>query len=117
MRDHKQYEDSPTLDPKAVCQRAENESYIFYQHLSWDAHPSVETLKRYYDPPDANGAPGINVQAVAQDAEVIEMLNLMCLAVIGVFLGVSDLLGQDSTPTGALAAEYRALTERTSQMS
>ena len=115
MRDHKQYEDSPTLDPKAVCARAENKSYMFYQHLSWDAHPSVETLNRYYDPPDADGAPGIDVDPVVRDAEVIEMLNLMCLAVVGVFLGVADLLGQDSTPTGALAAEYKTLTERTGQ--
>jgi hypothetical protein len=106
MRDHKQYEDSPTLDPKAVCERAENETYMFYQHLSWDAHPSVETLNRYYEPPDTDGAPGIDVQPVVRDAEVVEMLNLMCLAVIGVFFGVGDLLGQDNTPTGKLAAEY-----------
>jgi hypothetical protein len=45
------------------------------------------------------------------------MLNLMSLAVIGVFLGVADLLGQDNTPTGTMAAEYQALTERTGQMS
>ena len=105
-------EDSPTLDPKAVCERAENESYMFYQHLSWDAHPSIESLNRYYEQPDANGAPGIDVSPVVRDAEVIEMLNLMCLAVIGVFLGVGDLLGQDNVPTGKMAAEYKALTER-----
>jgi hypothetical protein len=115
MRDHKEYEDSPTLDPKAVCERAENESYMFYQHLSWDAHPSIETLNRYYEPPDANGAPGIAVSPVVRDAEVIEMLNLICLAVIGVFLGVGELLEQDNTPTGKMAAEYKALTERTEQ--
>jgi len=113
MRDHKQYEDSPTLDPKAVCERAENESYMFYQHLSWDAHPSIETMNRYFEPPDANGAPGIDVSPTVRDAEVIEMLNLMCLAVIGVFLGVGELLGQDNAPTGKMAAEYKALTERT----
>jgi uncharacterized protein DUF5677 len=112
MRDHKQYEDSPTLDPKEVCERAENESYMFYQHLSWDAHPSIETLNRYYEAPDADGAPGIDVDPVVRDAEVIEMLNLMCLAVIGVFLGVAELLGQDNTPTGTMAAEYQALTKR-----
>jgi hypothetical protein len=115
MRDHKEYEDSPTLDPKAVCERAENESYMFYQHLSWDAHPSIETLNRYYEPPDANGAPGIDVSPVVRDAEVVEMLNLMCLAVIGVFLGVGELLGQDNMPTGKMAAEYKALTESTAQ--
>ena len=43
------------------------------------------------------------------------MLNLMCLAVIGVFLGVGDLLGQDNVPTVRMAAEYKALTERTGQ--
>ena len=41
------------------------------------------------------------------------MLNLMCLAVIGVFLGAGELLGQDNTPTGKMATESRALTERT----
>lgn len=46
---------------------------------------------------------------------MIEVLNLMCLAVIGVFMGVAELLGQDSTPTGKIAAEYAALTERTGQ--
>jgi hypothetical protein len=115
MRDHKQYEDSTTLDPKAVCERAENESYMFYQHLSWDAHPSIETLNRYYESPDAHGAPGIDVIPVVRDAEIIEMLNLMCLAVIGVFLGVGELLGQDNIPTGKMAAEYTLLTERTEQ--
>jgi hypothetical protein len=43
--------------------------------------------------------------------------GLMCLAVIGVFLGVGKLLEQDNTPTGTMAAEYKALTERTSHMS
>lgn len=37
MRDYKEYEDSPTLDPKAQSERAEYESYMFYPHLSWDA--------------------------------------------------------------------------------
>ena len=115
MRDHKGYEDSPTLDPKAVCDRAENESYMFYQHLSWDAHPSIETLNRYYEPPDAEGAPGIDVSPVIRHAEIIEMLNLMCLAVVGVFLGVGELLGQDNVPTGKMAAEYKTLTQRTGQ--
>jgi hypothetical protein len=117
MRDHKGYEDSPTLDPKTVCARAENKSYVFYQHLSWDAHPSVETLNRYCEPPDANGVPGIDVNPVVDDAEVIEVLNLLCLAVIGVWLGVGELLGQDSVPTGKMAAEYKSLSEQTRQMS
>ena len=38
-------------------------------------------------------------------------------AVIGVFLGVGKLLGQDNTPTEDMAAEYTVLTEHTGQMS
>jgi len=45
---------------------------------------------------------------MVRDAEVIEMLNLMCLAVLAVFL-VGDLLGQGDTATGTMAAEYKAL--------
>lgn len=87
---------------------------MFYQHLSWDAHPSIETLNRYYVSPDADGVPGIDVE-FARHAEVVEMVNLMCLAVIGVFLGVADLLGQDTMPTTAMAAEYKTLTELSEQ--
>lgn len=91
--------------------------YIFYQHLSWDAHPSIETLSRYFEPPDADGAPGTDVYPAVRNVEVIEMLNLMCLAVIGVFLGVGELLGQDNTPTGEMAAEYDGLTKLSGQIS
>ena len=115
MREHKEYEDSPTLDPKEVCERAGNESYIFYQYLSWDAHPSIETLNRYYDSPDADGIPGIDVNPRVRDAEIIEMLNLICLAVIGVFLGAAELQGQNTAPTGAMAAEFQTLTELSGQ--
>jgi hypothetical protein len=114
MRDHKQYEEAPTFDPKEVCERADNKSYVFYQHLSWDTHPSIETLNRYYDQPDENGAPGINVEPVINDAEVIEMLNLMCLAVIGVFFGVAELLGQANAPISRMAAEYQEVSKQTS---
>ena len=115
MRDHKEYGNSPTLDPKVVCERAENESDMFYQHLSWDAHPSIESLNRYYEQPDANGAPGVDVSPVVRDAEVIEMLNLMCLGVMTVFLGVVEILGQDSTAIQKIAADYAAFTQHTGE--
>jgi hypothetical protein len=115
MGERKDYEESPTLDPNAVRERAGKESYL-YQYLSWDAHPSIKTLNRYYVPPNADGWPGINLAPVAREAEVIELLNLMCLAVIGVFLGVADLSGKDYAATRTMAAEYKTLTERTREM-
>jgi hypothetical protein len=113
MRDYKQYEDSLTLDPKEVCNRAQSESYTFYQYLSWDAHQSAETLNRYYDPPDASGALSVNVEPAVQDAEDIAMLLLMCSAVLMVFLGVVDLLGKDKMAVSMMEAEFKALSERT----
>jgi hypothetical protein len=85
MRDYKEYEDSPTLDPKAQSERAEYESYMLYPQLSWDAPPSIETPNRHHEPADANSVRGIDVDPIVRDRHVIEMLNLMCLAVIAVF--------------------------------
>ena len=115
-RDHKKYEDAPTLDPKGVAKRSESESYLFYQHLTWDGHPSIETLNRYYVAVDESGNPGIDVQPKTKPDEIIETLNLLCLPVIGVFFGVNELLSgnKQATPAiGAVAAEYQRLTERT----
>lgn len=112
MREHKEYEDSPTLDPKAVANRAQNQSYMFYQHLSWDAHPSIQTLNRYYLAPDRDGVPGIDAAPAVAEEEVVEMLNLMCLAAIGVFLGVRDLVGT-AAPIEAIAQDYQELTNLT----
>jgi len=116
MKEHEQYEESPTLDPKGICERAENESYMFYQYLSWDAHPSIETLNRYYVAPDSEEVLGLDVNPAVRSTEVVEMLNLMCLAVLGVFFGVGDLLGHDNAQTGAMAAEYRELTALSATM-
>jgi hypothetical protein len=115
MRDNKQWSDAKTLDPKNVAMRRADQSYVFYQHLSWDAHPSVETLNRYYDPPNGDGIPGVDVGPATKPEQVVETLNLLCLPVIGVFLGVSELLGHTETPVeiGAVAAEYQRLTEET----
>jgi hypothetical protein len=115
MREHKEYENSPTLDPKTVAERAGNESYMFYQHLSWDAHPSIETLNRYYVAPDDQGMPGIDLEPPVAKDELIATLNLMCLAVLAVFIGVGDLLRKPSEQVGRMAAEYQELTNLTGQ--
>jgi hypothetical protein len=117
MREHKEYEDSPTLDPKKVAMRAKNAAaYVFYQQLSWDAHPSVETLNRYFVQPDEQGIPSINVQPDTKPEELTEMLNLLSLAVVGVFVGVGELLGRDNNDLGKMTAEYQELTKATASM-
>lgn len=112
MREHKEYEASPTLDPKAVASRAKDQSYMFYQQLSWDAHPSIQTLNRYYVTPDQDGVPGIDAMPSVSEDETVETLNLMCLAAIGVLLGVRDLVGSQARIED-VAQEYQELTNLT----
>jgi hypothetical protein len=119
MRDNRKWSDSKTLDPKNVAMRRADQSYIFYQHLSLDAHPSVDTLNRYFVPPDDDGVPGIDVEPTPKSDEIVETLNLLCLPVIGVFLGVSELIGNKETPVtlSKIATEYQRLTEETGKPS
>ncbi len=117
LRANKQWADAKTLNPKGVAMRGAIQSYVFYQALSTDSHPSVDTLNRYYVTPDSDGVPGIDVEPVVKRDEIIETLNFVCLPVIGVFLGVSELLGtNDMPPSVANAAqEYQRLTNATGQ--
>jgi uncharacterized protein YdcH (DUF465 family) len=118
IRENKKWSDSKTLNPKGVALKGADQFYIFYQHLSLDAHPSIEALNRYFVQPDADGVPGIDVDPLIMPTEVIETINLLCLPVIGVFLGVSELLGSKETPPdlGAIAVEYKRLTEETGKV-
>lgn len=98
LRANKQWADAKTLNPKGVAMRGAIQSYVFYQALSADSHPSVDTLNRYYVAPDIDGVPGIDIEPVVKPDEVVETLIFVCLPVIGVFLGVSELLGINETP-------------------
>ena len=66
MRKNKKWTESKTLNPKGVALRGVDRSYIFYQHLTLDAHPSIDTLSRYYERPDADGRPGIDVEPLSR---------------------------------------------------
>src|SRR5262249_242426 len=112
MRNNEEYEDAPTLDPKSVAKRSGSaSSYMFYQHFVWDSHPSVETLSRYYVPPDSDGRPGIDLHPKTDPQEVIETLSALCVPVVGVYLSVSGLLtGDIEVPAiTALVEEYKRL--------
>ena len=113
MRDTKHWETSGTLTPKGVAKTTADEAYIFYQYLSLDAHPSVHTLNRYFDPTDDAGT--IVVEPEVHLSEEIETLNLLCLPVLSVLLNVSHLLGHEETPPELerISREYVRLTETT----
>ncbi len=113
LRDTKNWETSDTLTPGAIAKKVGDEAYIFYRQFSLDAHPSIETLNRYFVPSKADGDRGtIDVEPEFGSDEVVETLNLLCLPVVRVFLGVSHLLGHAETPPRLqdVAEEYKRLT-------
>jgi hypothetical protein len=96
MRTTKKWESSKTLTPGDVAKDTGDQSYLFYQLLSLDAHPSVETLNRYYEEADADGRPGIDVDPAIKEDEIMETLLLLSVPVLGVLMGVSNLLGKEA---------------------
>jgi len=107
---NQRYADAKTLNPKQVASvHAIGKSYIFYSQISSDAaHPSVASLNRYIVPHTPNEIGGIDVEPIVSENEIVDTLNLLCLAVMGVCVGVNQILG--GTPGGevldGLATEY-----------
>lgn len=118
LRDtNKQFAKATMLNPKQVVALSDiGRSYIFYGQLSSDAaHPSVTALNRYViarSPDDDEG--GIDVEPIVKDEEIEETLELLCQAVMGVCVGVNQIIG--GTPGGnvlnGLADEYIALSNK-----
>jgi hypothetical protein len=119
MKDaNKRFAGAKSLSPKDVASvRADfAKTYTFYSQLSSDAaHPSVEALNRYVVPNKDDEVGGIDVEPVVKDKDVAETLEYLCMALMGVCVGVNQMLG--GTPGGnalnALAEEYTALSNRT----
>jgi hypothetical protein len=112
MRETKKWESSKTLTPGSAAKETEDQSY---QYLSLDAHPSVHTLARYYEESDADGRPGIDVDPVPKEDEIRETLLLLSVPVLGVLMGVNNLLGKEPSTTLKHAAldEYPGLMRET----
>jgi hypothetical protein len=113
----KQFGDAKTLSPKRVAWIKEHfkSTYIFYGHLSADAHPSVTTLNRYAVPHTADEVGGIDVEPVIKDAEVAETLEFLCMAAIGVCVGVNQMLGgtDGGKALDGILTRYSDLSNRT----
>jgi len=113
----KKFGDAKTLSPKQVARIREDfqRTYIFYGHLSADAHPSVTTLNRYAVLDTADEIGGIDVEPVIKDAEVAETLEFLCMAAVGVCMGVNQMLGgtDGAEALDRIATRYTDLSNRT----
>ena len=93
----KAYQNPTQLNPGGVAKRSNTSSqiYIFYEQLSADAaHPSVDALNRYVVKDDE-----IEAEPDLDEAEIVETLEYLSMAVLGVCFGVNELLG--GTPGSA----------------
>jgi hypothetical protein len=110
----KQFKDAKSLNPMGVAMGgALARSYIFYELLSSDAaHPSIEALNRHVIPHTADETGGVDVDPVPRDAELIETFEYLCMATIGVVVGVNQIIGGTRG-----ANQMNALADRFTQLS
>jgi hypothetical protein len=71
-------------------------TYLVYRNLSRDsAHPSITALKRHLNIGDVDGERliGLDVQPPPKDDERIQTIDLACIALMALCVGVEDVLG------------------------
>jgi hypothetical protein len=109
---NKGFPDAESLNPKAVAMNGLlSDGYMLYSQLSADAaHPTVTSLNRHVA--HENGEPVIEVEPTPTEDEIVMTLDWACNAMLGVCVGVNQILG--NTPAGQglreLGDRYHALT-------
>jgi hypothetical protein len=109
---NKGYSDAQSLNPRTVAMNGLlADGYLLYSQLSADAaHPTVTSLNRHVA--HENGEPVIDVAPAPADPEIVMTLDWACNAMLGVCVGVNQILG--NTPAGqglrALGDRYYDLT-------
>jgi hypothetical protein len=110
----KDFQNPKQLSPKEVADKSTiGRAYIFYEQLSSDScHPSLDALHRHVIPHTAEEVGGID--PIPSEDELGETFEYLCMAVMGVCVGVNELLG--GTLGGAalngLAERYSLLSHR-----
>ena len=80
----------------AVAGTSIEQTYLVYRNLSHDAaHPSITALRRHLRVEEVEGAVilGLDVQPPPKDDELIETIDLACIALTAICVGVEDVLG------------------------
>ncbi|WP_131116510.1 DUF5677 domain-containing protein [Lichenihabitans psoromatis] len=84
----------------AVANTSIEHTYLVYRNLSRDsAHPSITALKRHLDIEEVKGKllMGLDVQPLPKEAERIETIDLACIALMALCMGVAGVLGVESS--------------------
>jgi Family of unknown function (DUF5677) len=111
----KRFKDAKSLNPMGVALKTDlGRSYIFYEQLSSDAaHPSLDALNRHIIPHTQDETGGIDVDPLPTDAEIVETLEYLCMAAIGVLVGVNQIIGgtDGGKALNGLADRYKVLSD------
>jgi hypothetical protein len=112
----KKFQNPEQLNPKEVADKTRiGRSYILYEKLSADScHPSLDALHRHLIPHTAEEIGGVDVEPVASNRELAETLKYLCMAVMGVCVGVNQLIGgtRGGAALNGLADRYFHLSNR-----
>jgi hypothetical protein len=118
---NKKWEKAKSLSPKDVALSGLlREGYGIYSQLSADAsHPTVTSLNRHVGRSDKEDEALIDVVPVPKEQEIVTTWDWACNAMLGVSVGVNEILG--GAPAGQrlleLADRYQALTTHPKGMS
>jgi hypothetical protein len=118
---NKKWEKAKSLSPKDVALSGLlREGYGIYSQLSADAsHPTVTSLNRHVGRSDKEDEALIDVVPAPKDDEIVTTWDWACNAMLGVSVGVNEILG--GAPAGQrlleLADRYQALTTHPKGMS
>lgn len=112
----KRFHNPKQLMPKAVADKTViGRSYMFYEQLSSDScHPSLDALRRHVVPHTPEEIGGVDVEPIPSDRELAETLEYLCMAVMGVCVGVNQLIGCTSggAALNKLADRYSDVSNR-----
>lgn len=113
---NKNSDKAKSLSPKDVALSGLlREGYGIYSQLSADAaHPTVTSLNRHVGRSDKGHEALIDVVPAPKDEEIITTWDWACNAMLGVSVGVNEILGGAPAGQGLLdlADRYQALTTR-----
>jgi len=91
---------SATINPKDISKNGPiAKQYIIYEQLSADsAHPTTDALNRYFSKTEENGKMirCLDIEPILNDTDVHQTLNWACNAMLGVIIGVNEILGGSS---------------------
>ena len=111
MRNNKAWKTSKSVTPKQVARDAQiGDSYVFYDLLSSDSHPTVSTLNRYVVSTNAGEITGIDLDPEPTGEELAETTGLGCFGLVNFLVGSCTILKSGAAATvDELAREYLRL--------